>query len=133
MTRFFIGLLLGILIGIGGTTAFLISAAGGDYFVSASPRVRELETSLKNSDQDREWLRRRLGEADEAMARLESRFVALSNRFDAIVDGAGGAATAGKKSTDSTAGAPGATSAAPTPRAGATPGAHPESAGGDGA
>src|SRR5215471_5141779 len=108
MTRFFIGLLLGILIGIGGTTAFLISAGGGDYFVSASPRVRELESSLKNSDQDREWLRRRLGEADEAMARLESRFVGLSNRFDAIAKGAGEGSTQAKEQPEAKPSEPGA-------------------------
>jgi hypothetical protein len=85
MSRFFIGLLLGLLLGIGGASAFLITAGGGDYLVSSSPRVRELEASLKNSDQDREWLRKRLGEATDATARLESRFVALSERFDSLV------------------------------------------------
>src|SRR5581483_1983624 len=84
MTRFIIGLLLGLLLGIAGTTAFLITAGGADYFVTASPRVRELETSLKSAEQDRQWLRPRLGEANDVMARLESRFVALSARFETL-------------------------------------------------
>lgn len=86
--RFLIGLLLGMILGIAGTTAFLITAGGGDYFIGASPRVRELETSLKTASTEREFLRKRLGEADEAMARLESRFSALASRFEVLAGGA---------------------------------------------
>jgi hypothetical protein len=102
MARFFIGLLLGLLLGIGGASAFLITAGGGDYLVSSSPRVRELEASLKNSDQDREWLRKRLGEATDATARLESRFVALSERLESLVgelDKTGAAKSAGTEAS----------------------------------
>lgn len=86
MTRFLIGLLLGLLLGIGGTAAFLITAGGGDYLVVSSPRVRELEASLKNVEQDRAWLRERLTEANDALAKLESRFSGLSARFEALSD-----------------------------------------------
>jgi len=89
MTRFLIGLLLGLLLGIGGTAAFLITAGGGDYLVVSSPRVRELEASLKNVEQDRAWLRDRLGEANDAMAKLESRFAALAARFETLSDQVG--------------------------------------------
>lgn len=82
--RFLVGLLLGMIVGIGVTTAFLVAAGGGDYLISVSPRVRELETSLKIASTDRESLRKRLGEADEAMARLESRFSALASRFEVL-------------------------------------------------
>jgi hypothetical protein len=88
MTRFIIGLLLGLLIGIGGTAAFLITANGGDYLIVASPRVRELEASLKNVDQDRQWLRSRLNESNDTLAKLESRFSALAARFDSMSSGA---------------------------------------------
>jgi hypothetical protein len=84
MTRFLIGLLLGLLLGIGGTAAFLITAGGGDYLVVTSPRVRELEATLKSVDQDRTWLRARLGEANDAMAKLESRFSTLAARFETL-------------------------------------------------
>ena len=57
MTKFIMGLLFGLILGIGGTAAFLISAQGGDYLVVTSPRVRELEASLKQADQERTWLR----------------------------------------------------------------------------
>jgi hypothetical protein len=84
MTKFLIGLLLGLILGIGGASAFLITAGGGDYFVGASPRVRELEASLREADQERQWLRGRLGEATQLGSRLESRFISLAARFEAL-------------------------------------------------
>jgi len=87
MTRFIIGLLLGLLLGIGGTAAFLITAGGGDYLITQSPRVRELEASLKNVDTDRQWLRSRLNESNETLAKLESRFSALAARFESLSGG----------------------------------------------
>lgn len=106
MTRFIIGLLLGLLLGIGGTAAFLITAGGGDYLIVSSPRVRELEASLKNVDQDRQWLRTRLDEANESLAKLESRFSGLAARFESI------AGTAAAASGDAPAPSP---AALPTP------------------
>lgn len=105
MSRFIIGLLLGLLIGIAGTAAFLITAGGGDYLIVASPRVKELEGSLKNVDQDRQWLRSRLAEANDSLAKLESRFSALAARFESMA-----------------ASQPGSGSTAPTPAPEATPG-----------
>lgn len=112
MSRFIIGLLLGLLIGIGGTAAFLITAGGGDYLIVASPRVKELEGALKNVDQDRQWLRARLAEANDSLAKLESRFSALAARFESMAATQGGAA------------APSAT--APVPEV--TPGSAPDTA-----
>jgi hypothetical protein len=88
MTKFILGLLLGLILGIGGTAAFLITAQGGDYLVATSPRVRELEATLKQGDSEREWLRHQLRESSDSLTRLESRFVGLSERFDRL----GGAA-----------------------------------------
>jgi len=92
MSKFVIGLLLGLLIGIGGTAAFLITAGGGDYLILSSPRVKELEGSLKNVDQDRQWLRSRLDEANDSLAKLESRFSALAARFEGMAASQGSAA-----------------------------------------
>jgi hypothetical protein len=88
MSRFVIGLLLGLLAGIAGTSAFLIVYGGGDYLVSTSPRVRELEASLRNVDEDRDWLKTRLRESTESTQRLESRFEALAARFESITSNA---------------------------------------------
>jgi hypothetical protein len=84
MSRFVIGLLLGLLLGIAGTSAFLITAGGGDYLISSSPRVRELEASLKAAEKDREALSKRLDQFTDMTTRLESRFIALGSRFDAL-------------------------------------------------
>ena len=119
MSRFIIGLLLGLLIGIGGTAAFLITAGGGDYLVVSSPRVRELETTLKTADTDRDWLRKRLSEANDSLARLETRFVALSARFESLV---AGSEASGRAASPAPAAA-GDPAAAPTPRPSASPGA----------
>ncbi|MEW6268282.1 MAG: hypothetical protein AB1689_03170, partial [Thermodesulfobacteriota bacterium] len=113
MTRFIIGLLLGLLLGIGGTAAFLITAGGGDYLVVSSPRVRELEAALKNVDQDRQWLRERLDEANDALAKLESRFSGLAARFEAMSGEAGRGGGA----------APPSAGTAPSPEPSTTPGA----------
>lgn len=82
MTKFIMGLLLGLILGIGGTAAFLISAGGGDYLVVTSPRVRELEASLKQGDQEREWLRGQLRDSSQMLVKLESRFIGLATRFE---------------------------------------------------
>lgn len=82
MTKFIVGLLLGLILGIGGTAAFLITAGGGDYLVVTSPRVRELEASLKQADQEREWLRGQLRNSSEMLVKLESRFIGLATRFE---------------------------------------------------
>lgn len=112
MTRFIIGLLLGLLLGIGGTAAFLITAGGGDYLIVSSPRVRELEAALKNVDQDRQWLRTRLDEANESLAKLESRFSGLAARFESMAASQTGGAT---PSADATPSATPSTADARTP------------------
>ncbi len=84
MTRFVIGLLLGVILGAVGMGAFLVVGHGSDYFVSASPRVRELEAGLREGQHEREWLRARLTEANDALDRLESRFVGLAERFELL-------------------------------------------------
>lgn len=93
--RFLIGLLLGMLVGIGGTAFFLTTGKGGDYLIGSSPRVLEMEARLKASEGDREAVRKRLGEADAALARLEARVAALAGRPEAgTATGAAAAAAA---------------------------------------
>jgi hypothetical protein len=140
MTKFVMGLLLGLILGIGGTAAFLISAQGGDYLVATSPRVRDLESSLRQADQEREWLRGQLRDANDVLTKLESRFVALATRFDdlgshaAALLGAPEASPAVPAEPSARTAAPGepsARAAAPTatpttsPRPRATPTAEP--------
>ncbi len=85
MTKFIIGLLFGLILGAAGTAFFLISAGGGDYLVVTSPRVRELEGSLKQADQERAWLRDQLRTSTEVVTKLESRFLSLATRFEDLI------------------------------------------------
>jgi hypothetical protein len=84
MTRFVIGLLLGAIVGIAGTAAFLVVYGGADYLVSTSPKLRQLEAELSRSDEDREWLKSRLRDATDVTHRLEARFEALAARFERL-------------------------------------------------
>lgn len=119
MSRFLIGLLLGALLGIGGTAAFLIAYGGGDYLVSTSPRVRELEAQLRDAEVERDWLKGQLREATDLVQRLESRFDGLAVRFERLARQASsseGQSSRGASDRPSTP-AP----AEPTPAASATP------------
>ena len=78
--RFLIGLLLGMILGIGATAFFLTTGKGGDYLIGSSPRVLEMEARLKASGSDRDSFRKRLAEADAALARIEARIGALGAR-----------------------------------------------------
>ncbi len=83
MTKFLIGLLLGLILGAAGASGFLITAGGGASFVGASPRVRELEASLREGQQERQWLRGRLsaGSAKKKMKWLSHQMrAALQNQ-----------------------------------------------------
>jgi hypothetical protein len=84
MSRFVIGHLLGLLLGIAATSAFLITAGGGDYLISSSPHVRDLEATVKEADKDRQLMSKRLDQFTDMATRLESRFIALQARFDSL-------------------------------------------------
>lgn len=78
--RFLIGLLLGMILGIGATAFFLTTGKGGDYLIFSSPRALEMEARLKASESDRDSFRKRLAEADAALARIEARLGAVGSR-----------------------------------------------------
>ncbi len=78
--RFLIGLLLGIILGIGAAAFFLTTGKGGDYLIGTSPRVVAMEERLKGFEADRDSFRKRLAEADAALARVEARIGTLGAR-----------------------------------------------------
>lgn len=82
MTKFIVGLLLGLILGAVGAAGFLVTAGGGDYLVVSSPHVRELQGSLREADRERDWLREQLRASTDAVTRLESRFLGLATRFE---------------------------------------------------
>lgn len=82
MTKFIVGLLLGLILGAVGSAGFLVTAGGGDYLVVSSPHVRELQGSLREADRERDWLREQLRASTDAVTKLESRFLGLATRFE---------------------------------------------------
>lgn len=78
--RFLIGLLLGIILGIGAAAFFLTTGKGGDYLIGTSPRVVAMEERLKAFEADRDSFRKRLAEADAALARVEARVGSMTGR-----------------------------------------------------
>ena len=83
--RFLFGLLLGIVIG-GAATAFFLSSGGGDYLIATSPRVGQLEEDLRKSDQERQYLAKKLEDFAALMEKMEARFVDLEKRFETVLE-----------------------------------------------
>ena len=84
MLRFLFGLLVGVLVGVGGT-AYFFSSGGGDYLINSSPRVLRLEEDLRRLMQEREQLTK---EQKEAVERVEDKIGArlkdLESRFQKL-------------------------------------------------
>lgn len=83
--RFLFGLLLGMIIG-GAATAFFLSSGGGDYLIATSPRMRQLEEDLRKSDQEREYMVKRLEDFAALMEKMEVKFVELEKRFETVLE-----------------------------------------------
>lgn len=83
--RFLFGLLLGMIIG-GAATAFFLSSGGGDYLIATSPRMRQLEEDLRKSDQEREYMVKRLEDFAALMEKMEVKFVELEKRFEDVLE-----------------------------------------------
>jgi hypothetical protein len=82
--RFLFGLLLGTILG-SAATAFFLSSGGSDYLIATSPRVRQLEEDLHKSDQERQYLTKRLEDFTGLMEKLEARFIELEKRFGKVL------------------------------------------------
>jgi uncharacterized protein YlxW (UPF0749 family) len=83
--RFLFGLLLGTLIG-GAATAYFLSSGGSDYLIATSPRVRQLEEDLRDSNQERQYMVKKLEDSAALVERLEARFVELEKRFENVLE-----------------------------------------------
>ena len=81
--RFLFGFLLGIIIG-SAATAFFLSSGGGDYLIATSPRVRQLEEDLRKSEQEGQYMAKRLEDFAALMEKMEAKFVELEKRFENI-------------------------------------------------
>ncbi|MGH7961101.1 MAG: hypothetical protein ACRERD_04650, partial [Candidatus Binatia bacterium] len=81
--RFLFGLLLGAIIGIGGTTYFF-SSGGGDYLLASSQRVQRLEEDLRRAEQGRELTAKKLGGATALLEKMTGKFTDLERRFQTL-------------------------------------------------
>lgn len=76
-------MLLGALVGVGGT-AYFFSIGGGDYLLTSSPRVHRLEEELHRVSQEREQFRKKLEEHTALMEKMATQFADLERRFQAL-------------------------------------------------
>jgi len=81
--RFFFGLLLGAMVGIGGT-AYFFSAGGGDYLLASRRRGRHLEEDLRRVGQEREQLAKKLEETTALVEKTTEKFTDLERRFQTL-------------------------------------------------
>lgn len=81
MFRFLFGLLVGVIIGAGGTGYFFSTAGGGDYLLASSRRVQKLEQELQRVGQERDLVSQKLEEATNRIQNMASRFDDLEHRF----------------------------------------------------
>jgi hypothetical protein len=81
--RFFFGLVLGVVIGIGGSIYFF-STGGGDYVVASSPRVLRLEEDLRRVVAEREQVVGKLEEATLLIEQMAAKFTDLERRFQSL-------------------------------------------------
>ena len=84
MFRFLFGLLVGVIIGAGGTGYFFSTAGGGDYLLTSSQRVQKLEQDLQHVSQERDLVSQKLEEATKRIQDMASRFDVLELRFNAL-------------------------------------------------
>jgi hypothetical protein len=78
--RFLFGLLLGAIVGVGGT-AYFFSSGGGDYLLVSSRRVHSLEEDLRRVTQEREQITKKLEETTTLVEKMTAKFTDLERRF----------------------------------------------------
>ncbi len=88
MFRFVLGLLLGIILGSGGTAYFFSVAGGGDYLLTSSQRVSKLEQELQRVSQERDFVTKKLEDTTNRVQEIANKFETLERRFRAIEEAA---------------------------------------------
>lgn len=83
MFRFLFGLLLGAVVGVGGT-AYFFSMGGGDYLLASSRWVHRLEEDLQKVSQGREQIVKKLEETTAVVEKMTAKFTDLERRFHTL-------------------------------------------------
>src|SRR5262245_32059324 len=94
--RFLFALLLGFVLGVGGTM-YMIHSGAGDFVIKRTEAVQDLERRLREVELQRDQLGRQLDDVVARSGRMEAGFAELERRFQEIQKGqeAHGAAPAG--------------------------------------
>jgi hypothetical protein len=79
--RFVLGLLIGIILGSGGTAYFFSVAGGGDYLLTSSQRVYKLEQDLQRVSQERDFVTKKLEDMTTRVQEMANKFNELERRF----------------------------------------------------
>jgi len=120
VVRIFIGLLIGFMIGVGGTIQYLSSGTGNVQLMT-SPQVHHLEEQVKQGNAQIEQLTKKLEAAAEAMEKTTARFMALEHRFDALRSSPTAEAPNAPATTDPPAAQPDEPASGSTNQPGASP------------
>ena len=78
--RFLFALLLGFVLGAGGTM-YLIHSGAGDFVIKRTEAVQDLERRLREADLQRDQLGRQLDDVIARSGRMEAGFTELERRF----------------------------------------------------
>jgi hypothetical protein len=95
-----VGFLLGLIVGVTGAV-FMVTSGAGNYIIAANPRVQELEGKIRELEDQRTFMGRRLEDVAGRSEQMARRFEELVTRFEAL-----GRSQAGSAAKDEPAGAP---------------------------
>lgn len=75
-----VGFLIGFIMGVAGTV-FMVTSGAGNYLIAANPRVQELESKIREAEDQRAFVTRRLEDVAQVTERMATRFEQLQDRF----------------------------------------------------
>ncbi len=84
--RFLFALLLGFVLGVGGTM-YLVHSGAGDFVIKRTEAVQDLERRLREVELQRDQLGRQLEDVVARSGRMEAGFAELERRFRELHQG----------------------------------------------
>ncbi len=85
-----VGFLLGFILGVAGAV-FMVTSGAGNYIIAANPRVQELESKIRELEDQRSFMARRLEDVAGRSEQMARRFEELVGRFETVTRAQGGA------------------------------------------
>lgn len=78
-----VGFLLGFILGVAGAV-FMVTSGAGNYIIAANPRVQELEGKIRELEDQRSFMARRLEDVAGRSEQMARRFEELVTRFEML-------------------------------------------------